>query len=130
MTAFTVTCVAADTRQISACFGSHVSLMERADHYHHYCDHLMHAVRLRYVFLKAGCSQPWVMVYVLGKLDIGCCRAEKALIIRGKQTPKAKHRSLHSFSLSTNGIYKSLLQETGSSRKKPVPCLLKKYVGY
>lgn len=62
----------------------------------HYCDHLMHAAGRRYVFLIARCSQPWVMVYTLGKLDTGCRGAERALIIMGKQTPKAKHRSLHS----------------------------------
>lgn len=34
----------------------------------HYRGHLMHAAAPRYVFLIAGCSQPWVMVYALGEI--------------------------------------------------------------
>lgn len=63
-----MTCTAADMRgfwpSVAHVFPSRSAATIRA----HYCEHLMHAAALRYVFLIAGCSQPWVMVYVLGEI--------------------------------------------------------------
>lgn len=61
-------CTAADVRvfwpSAAHVFPSRSAATIRA----HYCEHLMHAAALRYVFLIAGCSQPWVMVYALGEI--------------------------------------------------------------